>query len=267
MQLWIICALLIITNAIGTFSYASKLAGVRIGSINNSGTLYNALTLFSRLSNMFLLPLLGVIVEKAIRTGDLDSLTGDFRLMLLASATGVLIATLLLPTMTDVFEFMTHKLKEHKSLVKVIRKETRFRNFKRLFQILRLPKKSVLQYLSFKDIPKGFLVINVFVACIYSMGFLAAIYSGALMPEYRLVSSNLSSAINGFATISLYILVDPIVNVITDEVLDRKNKRTIEDLKRVIAWMSLTKFVGILLAQLFFVPVAHFITIIAQFFI
>lgn len=267
MQLWIVCILLMITNAIGTFAYSSRLAGVRVGSINNSGTLYNALTLFSRLSNMFLLPLIGVIVEQAIKSGDISSLTNDFRLMLLASAAGVLIASLMIPTMTDVFEFMIYKLKEHKSLVKVIRKEVRFKNVKRLVKVIRLPKKSVLKYLNFKDIPKGFLVINIFVACVYSMGFLAALYSGALIPEYRLVSSNLSSAINGFATISLFILVDPIINVITDEVLDKNNKRTIEDLKKVFAWMSITKLVGILLAQIFFIPVAHFITIVAQFFI
>lgn len=267
MQVWIVFFLLIITNAIGTFSYAARLAGVRANSINNSGTIYNAMTLFSRLSNMFLLPFLGVIVEKAIRTGDIDGLTSDFRILLLGSALGVLLASLLIPTMADVFYFMIFKLKEHKSLVKAVRKEFTIKNIGSFFKVVRLPKKATLKKITIKDIPKGFLIINIFTSCIYSVGFLAAIFSGALWPEYRLVSSNLSSAINGFATIALYILVDPIVNVITDEVLDEKHPRGLQDLKSTIAFLSVTKFIGLLLAQLVLLPVAYFIIFIAKFFI
>lgn len=267
MQLWIVFFLLMVTNAIGTFAYAARLSGVRTRSINNSGTIYNAMTLFSRLSNMFMLPLIGVLVEKAIRTGDIDGLTWDFRLLLVGSALGIFFAALLVPTMSDVFFHMILKLKEHKSLVKVVRKEATFKNLGSFFKVLRLPKKETLQRLSLNGIPKNFLILNVFIYCIYSVGFLAAIYSGALIPENRLVSSNLSSAINGFATIALYILVDPIINVITDEVLDENNPRGMQDLKSTVAFLSISRFIGVLLAQVTFIPVAYFIVWVAQFFI
>lgn len=267
MQLWIVFVLLIITNAIGTFSYASRLAGVQMRSINNSGTIYNAMTMFSRLSNMFLLPFIGALVENAIRTGDIEGLTNDFRILLLGSALGVLIAGLLIPTMSDVFINMIQNLKSEKSLIKAVRKEMNIKGVKKHFSYFRLPSKETFSKLSIHNVPKGFLVINIFTACVYSVGFLAALYSGALMPEYRLVSSNLSSAINGFATIALFILVDPIFNVITDEVLDEKNPRQLIDLKSTIAAMTVTKFIGILLAQFLLVPAAHFISFVAQFFI
>lgn len=267
MQLWIVFILLMITNAIGTFAYASRLAGVRAGSINNSGTLYNALTLFSRLANMFMLPLIGVLVEKSIKSGDLEGLTWDFRILLLGSALGIALASLLIPTMSDVFLHTIGKLKEHKSLTKVIRKEIRLSKLPGFIRVLRLPNKETINRLSLKAIPKNFILLNVFIYCIYTVGFLAAIYSGALMPEYRLVSSNLSSAINGFATIALYILVDPIINVISDEVMDKENPRPIQDLKSTIAFLSVGRFLGALLAQLVFVPVAYFIVWVAQFFI
>lgn len=267
MQLWIVFFLLIVTNAIGTFAYAARLSGVRTKSINNSGTIYNAMTLFSRLSNMFMLPLIGVLVEKAIRSGDIEGLTWDFRILLIGSAVGIALAALLVPTMSEVFYHMIFKLKEHKSLVKVIRKEANIKNLRSFFRIVKIPNKGTFQRLSLVGIPKNFLILNVFIYGIYSVGFLAAIYSGALFPEYRLVSSNLSSAINGFATIALYIFVDPIINVITDEVLDENNPRTIQDLKSTIAFLAISRFIGVLLAQISFIPVAYFIVWVSQLFI
>lgn len=267
MQLWVVFFLLVVTNAIGTFAYAARLAGVRTRSINNSGTIYNAMTLFSRLSNMFMLPLIGVLVERAIRTGDLEGLTWDFRLLLIGSAVGIVLAALLVPTMSDVFYHLIFKLKEHKSLVKVVRKEMTPKNVLSFFKVLRLPRKGTLKGLSMEGIPKNFLVLNIFIYCIYSVGFLAAIYSGALIPENRLVSSNLSSAINGFATIALYILVDPIINVITDEVLDDNHPRGLQSLKSTVAFLAIGRFLGVLLAQLTFIPVAYFIVWVARFFI
>lgn len=267
MQLWVVFFLLIVTNAIGTFAYAARLAGVRTRSINNSGTIYNAMTLFSRLANMFMLPFIGVLVERAIRSGDLEGLTWDFRLLLIGSAVGIAIASILVPTMSDVFYHLIFKLKKHKSLIKVFRKEMTPHNVKAFIKSLRLPHKGTFQRLNIEGIPKDFLILNVFIYCIYSVGFLAAIYSGALIPDNRLVSSNLSSAINGFATIALYILVDPIINVITDEVLDAENPRELQSLKSTIAFLAIGRFLGVLLAQITFIPVAYFIAWVAKFFI
>lgn len=267
MQLWIVFALLIITNFIGTVSYAARLAGVKANSINNSGTLYNALTLFSRLSNMFMLPLLGVIVERAIKSGDLQGLTADFRILLLGSALGILIGGISIPFMTDVFSIMIVRIKKHRSLVKLVTREFRLTTIPTMIRMFRLPSRDALKRFSLSSIPKGFFFANLFIYCIYTVGFLAAIYSGALMPEYRLVSSNLSSAINGFATIALYILIDPMVNAVSDEVMSKEKPRPFEDLKTTITGLFVGRLVGAFLAQVAFVPVAYFIVWAAQMFI
>lgn len=261
MTVWIVFILMMITNAIGTFAYASRIAGVKMGSINNSGTIYNALTLFSRLSNMFLLPLIGALVENAISSGDITTLTSNFRLFLLASATGTLLAALMIPTMSDLFIVLIEGLREEKSLVKAIRKTFHPTQWMSLIRLLRLPKKDSLEKLSLKGIPKDFLILHIFTSCIYSVGFLSALYAGALQPEYRLVSSNLSSAINGFATIALYLLVDPKFNLISDEVMSEE--REFQDLQSTVAALAATRFIGIVLAQLILLPTAHFIVWVA----
>lgn len=266
-QLWAVFVLLIVTNYIGTISYAARLAGVQENSINNSGTLYNALTLVSRLSNMLMLPFLGVIVEKAIRSGDIDQLTSDFRLLLVGSALGVLIGGLSIPFMTDVFKVMIVKLKEHRSLVLLVKREMTPMFLFSMLRGFRMPTGGTLEKLKAAPVSKGFFFANLFIYCIYTVGFLAAIYSGALMPEYRLVSSNLSSAINGFATIALYILIDPMVNAVSDEVMRKENPRPLKDLEATITGLFVGRFAGTLFAQLTFVPVAYFIVWVSQFFI
>lgn len=263
MKLFLLCTLLAMTSGIGTLAYASRLAGVRAKSINNSGTLYNMLTLISRFSNMMILPLVGSLVERAIRTGDLDRLTTEFRYMLMAQAIGILLSALMIPTASDVFYRMIFKLKTHKSLVKAFRKECTLPNLRIGLGLVRMPSWRLTDF-RLDGIPKRFLWVNLIVHTIYGVGYLAAVYSGALSPDTRLISSNLSGAVNGFATMALYMLIDPVVNVLSDEVME--SKRSEEDLKRTVTWLTIGRFVGALLSQLLLYPLAIFFVWLSVFF-
>lgn len=251
MKLLFLCLLLAMTSGIGTLAYASRLAGVRARSINNSGTLYNMLTLVSRFSNMMILPLVGSLVERAIRTGDLDRLTMEFRYMLLAQAVGILLSGFMIPTASEVFYRMIFKLKTHKSLVMVMRKESTIANGRTIMKLIRIPRWS-RETFRLEGIPRRFLWVNLIVHTIYGVGYLAAVYSGALSPDTRLISSNLSGAVNGFATMALYMLIDPVVNVLSDEVMEEK--RSPEDLERTVTWLTIGRFVGALFSQILLYP-------------
>lgn len=264
-KLIIIMLLLLIINAIGTSAYAARLAGVRSKSINSSGTLYNILTLVSRLSNMLLAPLIASIVEEAIKLNQTEGLSLSFRLMILGTSIGVGLSVLLLPFMTDVYYRTIFKLKEHKSIPRLVKNETNIKNFISIIKLFRLPTLKHFKEIKMGTIPTNFLILNVFAYAVYTTGFLAAFYAGSLIPEYRLVAGNLSSAINGFATIALYILIDPVINVISDETIE--GKRDEQELKTALGLLAIGRFVGTMLAQALFIPVAYLLVYVAQFFV
>lgn len=257
--------LLAIINAIGTFAYGARLAGVRSKSISSSSALFNILTLISRTSNMILSPLIGSIVEEAIKTNNIDGLTMNFRFIFLGATFGTAIAILLIPYMSDLLIHAINKLEQHKSIPMIFYKEMKPKNIVKMIKMFRLPSKNSLKNICVKNIPKGFLIISPIIYSIYTVGFLSALYAGSLTPENRLVASQMSSVINGFATISLYILVDPVLGVISDEAI--KGKRPVQDIKNAIFFLSMGRLAGTVIAQLIFIPVAHFIVWASQIFI
>lgn len=261
----IIFFLLATINAIGTFAYGARLAGVKSRSISSSAALFNILTLISRTSNMILSPLIGSIVEEAIRTNNIAGLTTNFRIIFLGATIGTGIAILLIPYMSDVLIHAIKKLEQHKSIPRIFIKELKPKNILKLLKMFRLASKNSLKNISLKNIPKGFLIISPIIYSIYTVGFLSALYAGSLTPENRLVASQMSSVINGFATISLYVFVDPVLGVISDEII--KGKRKIQDIKNTVFFLAIGRFIGTLFAQLIFIPVSHFIVWVSQIFI
>ncbi len=83
---------------------------------------------------------------------------------------------------------------------------------------------------------------------------LAAIYAGYLVPEYRVTASQLSALINGFATILLFLVIDPQLSVLTDDVVDGQLGEPA--FRRAIIWISGSRLAGTLVAQALFVPAA-----------
>jgi hypothetical protein len=111
-------------------------------------------------------------------------------------------------------------------------------------------------------IPKGFLVANVIVTGIYTIGVLSALYAGALFPQYRSTAVLLSAIVNGFATVLVATIVDPTAARITDQAL--RGERSVRDVKLVVMWLAVTRFLGTLLAQVLFMPAALLIRWVAQ---
>ena len=56
----------------------------------------------------------------------------------------------------------------------------------------------------------GFLTVGVF----------ASLYAGFIAPEFRVTALSLSAVINGVATILLFVLIDPQLSVMTDDVIE-----------------------------------------------
>jgi hypothetical protein len=83
-----------------------------------------------------------------------------------------------------------------------------------------------------------------------------------LNPILRTTSSNLSSVINGLATILMFLFIDPYLSILTDEVTEGKYQEAA--FRQQVVWMVLARLAGTLLAQLTFLPAAQLIVFIAK---
>lgn len=260
-KLIIISILQIIITVIGVSAYGSRLAGVKTQKLSTAFSLYNILNLGSRFANTIFLPLLGALVEVAIKNNHIDLLTKQFYLVLSSVLFGTIVAILLLPTFSNFFEVLVNKLVKYKNFTNLFFKEFRIKNIKKISQIIEIPSKDRLKKYSIKNLPKSSLILSPIIVAVYTVGYLSALYAGALVPESRLVASQLSSTVNCIGTILLYVFVDPVVGIISDEVMSRKREQN--DLDSLIFYLCMGRIVGVLMSFVLLIPLAKFISQIA----
>ena len=103
--------------------------------------------------------------------------------------------------------------------------------------------------------PKTFLAGNILVLSIHTVGVMAAVYAGAgLDGGAARAATLLSSVVNGVATITLSLLVDPTLARITDHCV--KGSRDPRHIRCAAVFLLGGMFLGTLLSQLFFLPAA-----------
>jgi len=68
--------------------------------------------------------------------------------------------------------------------------------------------------------------------------------------------------INGLATIMLFVVIDPYLSVVTDDVVEGKTSEG--TLRRTVVWMVGSRFAGTVLAQALLIPGAVAIVHVAQ---
>jgi len=110
-------------------------------------------------------------------------------------------------------------------------------------------------------IPKTFLFLNIIVTGIYTTGILSAIYAGALFPGFRSTATLLSAVVNGIATILAATVVEPTAAAITDQAI--REDLGEEDVKQMVFYLTLTRVLGTVFAQLIFLPSAYFVKYVA----
>lgn len=260
-RIFAVLLLVAVINMIDTLAYGARLAGARTKSPSVAISLYNIVALTSRTANLIQLPLVASIVDSALYTGHGGSLLSIFRLIILAQSGGVLLGIVFIPLAVKAFTWGIVRMEKTHSVPVVVLELFRPANLRKAAA---LPVAGVrhLKSLRMSDLPYTFILTNPILTAFYSVGVLAAIYGGYLIPEYRLTASQLSGIINGVATILLVTVVDPVSALILDDTL--KGKRNLEDLRSAVAMLAAGKFAGTLAAQLLLVPAAYVIIYITR---
>ncbi len=104
--------------------------------------------------------------------------------------------------------------------------------------------------------------LNVIAMALWTLGVFASLYAGYLKPDLRVTCSNLSSVVNGVATILMFVFIDPQVSVMTDDVIEGR----ISDgrFRRAITSLLGGRLAGTILAQILLLPSAALIMRIAE---
>jgi hypothetical protein len=273
-KLLLVAGTMAIIHAIMTFAYAVRLAGVRTGRLAISLSLYNIIFLAASTANAIQVPVLAKLVEETIMTfqGDpglyLPGLIADMRFTLAGAAAGTLVAALFLPSFVNIFVRAIMWFEETGSLPKLLRVALDSRRLKALAEGIQLPQwsaiKSMLssQVIADLNIPKGFLVANIFITALHSTGLQAAMLAGGILPEFRTTASGLSSVVYGGATLGLALIVDPVAAMVTDQAL--RGERTEEDVRQMVRYLVLTRLIGTVLSQTILIPGAYAIAWLAH---
>ena len=96
----------------------------------------------------------------------------------------------------------------------------------------------------------------------WSVGVFAALYAGYLRPDLRVTASQLSAVVNGLATILMFTFIDPYLSLMTDDVAAGKVEESY--FRRSVVWLTGSRLVGTVLAQILLVPAALWIVACAE---
>ena len=262
-QLLALCLLTAGIHLIGTLAYAARIAGVRTGRIAMSFALFNMLVLVSRTSNGFLGPFLAKRIETRLATGGGEALLGDFRLILLSAAIAVAVGIVLVPTGQRLFVRAIGHFQQHRSTGRMLLRSATPAGLRTIRDSIAAPRHEQWRELARpRGVGWGVLLANCLAQALLTVGVLASLYAGYLNPEYRVTAAQLSAVVNGVATILLFALIDPQLSVVTDDAVEGRVGEA--EFRRTIIWISLSRLVGTLLAQLALLPAAVGIALLSD---
>lgn len=262
-QLLLILVLTFVIHLVGTLAYAFRIAGVRTGHIAIAFSLFNLLVLVSRTSNSFQAPFLAKRVENAIGELAVHDLRLDFALVLAAAAVATLVGGALIPTVQRYASRGVVAFKRDRSLFRLLARSLSLRGMSVMAESAAAPRWRVFARTGgANSLPVGVILLNIAVNALWTVGVLSAIYAGTIDPEYRVTASTMSALINGGATILMFVLIDPYLAGMTDDVVAGEVSES--HFRRVVAWMVAGRFAGAVLAQFLLVPGAWLIAAAAR---
>lgn len=257
-----ILALTFVIHLIGTLAYAFRIAGVRTGHLAIAFSLFNSLVLISRLSNAFQGPLLAKRVELAISNSVFDRIHHDFMLILFAASAATLVGGIILPWFQRLATLSVSFFNRKRSMLNLMQRTLSPSGVSAFYRSATLPRYQTLKSaFRLADLPVGVISLNFLATAIWTVGVLSSIYAGVITPELRVTAASLSSLINGVATIIMFVLIDPHISAMTDDVaVGRVGEGR---LRRLIFWMIASRLAGTLAAQFLLLPSAAVIAWVA----
>jgi len=256
-------------------AYAARLAGVQTKRVATSISLFNLFVTTGRLANLFMAFFVGPLSDQAGNAvAKLQSnpaavagwqrlFEGQLRLIVLAGTVGMIVFALFLPLFTYLFRRGVHSFEARGSIPRSLLRLTSPAVIADVLRSQRLPRPAELRAFDWRAIPKRILVFNTVVMCVYAIGVQASFLASVLDVSVARTAISLSGVINGIGTIAFTLFVDPTSALITDQAIH--GKRSVEEVRSMVFYLSLTAILGSLAAQAILYPAAVIIEVVARF--
>jgi len=179
-QIIIVLVLNFIIAIIGTLAYSVRLVGVRTGKIAITFAVFNILSLVSRTALTFQAPLLTKFVENS--TGESDVLN-LFKLIIIVSGIATLVGAFLIPTFQRLFYKGVIRFSIDKSIPKLIMHSFSKAGVHYMRDCISIPVKESVTKINFKKLPLKIIIYNIIAVAILTVGALAPIYAGTIVPD------------------------------------------------------------------------------------
>jgi len=269
-------AITFIVQGVTIGAYAARLAGVQTGRIATSISLFNLFMTAGRLANLFSAFFVGplsdaagtAVTRFAGQHGVVASWEQVFewqlRLIIFAGTLGMVCFALLLPMFVYLFRRGIRSFEKRGSLPHSLFRLADPSVIGDVTRAQRIPPLHVLRSFSWRDLPKRMLAFNVLVTGVYAIGVQSSFLASVLDPNAARTAITLSGIINGIGTIAFTLFVDPTSSIITDQAI--RGERSIEEVKAMVFYLSLTAIIGTLISQIIFYPAAQLIALVAALF-
>jgi len=244
--------MLFIMSVMDTLAYGVRTAGVLTRKLAMSLSLFNTIVVISRLGNMLQTAVLGTMPDKVAegKITPLDVQHG-LQICMVFILVGVVAGAFLMPTFIRLFSRGLGVLEQRGTAMGTM--WYGITHAYRLPHYLAMPGAHLKQYLDVRRIRWDFLMWNVLVTCFYSIGLMSTFLAAARDLSLNSTSNNLSGMVNGFASMLLFIVVDPPSAIIIDQCIH--GKRPISDAKVLNVYLVVTRFIGVAMG-VFLLPYA-----------
>jgi hypothetical protein len=250
-QLLLAMALNCVVQALAIAAYAARLAGARSGRVATAISLFNIFATSSRFAQMFYSPMLGALSDRAV-SATLGMYQWQLRWIVFAGLAGAVIGTLAIPTFVMLYLRAIRSLERNGSVPKAALAMFKPATVAAVLGEVKFGVATRLRDLSFRNVPKDILALNVMVTAIFGIGVVAAAYASVLHPQTARTAVLSSGLVNGFATIAYNIIVDPTSALITDRAV--RGERSVDDVKALVIGLAVTAVIGLGLSQLLLLP-------------
>jgi hypothetical protein len=256
-------------------AYAARLAGVQTKRIATSISLFNLFVTTGRLANLFVIFFMGPLSDQAGNAvGRLQAdpaamavwqqtFQTQLRLIVLAGTAGMVVFALFLPMFTYLFRRGVHSFEARGSIPHSLARLLSPRVLWEVLKAERLPSIAEIRSFDWRGLPKRLLVFNTLVMCVYAIGVQSSYLASVLNVSVRGTAIGLSGVVNGIGTIAFTLFVDPTSAIITDQAIH--GKRTVEEVRSMVFYLTLTAILGSLLSQAILYPAAVAIEVVAVF--
>lgn len=242
-----------VVQALSIAAYAARLAGALSGRAATAMSLFNIFVTSSRFASMIYTPVLGSLSDRTTQA-TIGAFQWQLRGILFAGMVGAIVGTFLIPTFVTLYIHAIGGLERHGSVPKAFSRIFRGPTARALWCALNFDMSMLRARVPLRNVPKDVLFLNTIVTSIYGVGIVSAAYASVLAPAAARTALLSSGLVNGFATIAYNIVVDPASAIVTDRAA--RGERHVDEVRALVAGLSITAVLGFLLSQLLLVPAA-----------